>query len=159
MFRARFNSLETKDTAEKFGSLVAARKRPSFPAALILSFSPCGSPRHEKSQVGLSSDCLSVYCSGEAEAVTGLHLKICRRIVCNLIQRDLCCFVLPPLLTAFASLVPLPSLSWTTLIGNKFLPYFLIQVSLTVVMVLLLWLPSPSPAKMPLLSPAGSNYE
>ena len=87
------------------------------------------------------------------------YLKICRRIVCNLIQRDLRFFVLAPLLTGVASLVPLPSLSWTKFISNKFLPYFLFQISIIVVMVLLLWLPSPSPVKMPFLSPAGSNYD
>lgn len=88
-----------------------------------------------------------------------LHLKIYRRIVCNFVQRDLRFSVLAPLLTAFASLVLLLSLPQTKFIGNKFLPYFLFQISLIVVMVLLLWLPSTSLAKMPFLSPAGSNYD
>lgn len=86
------------------------------------------------------------------------HLKICRT-VCTLIQGHLCFFVLAPALTAMASLALLLSLLQTKFISNKFLLYFMFQVSLVVVMVLLLWLPSPSPAKMPSLYPAGSNYD
>jgi len=70
------------------------------------------------------------------------HLKICRQIMCNLIQRHMYFSVLAPLLAMVASLVSLPLLLWAKFIGDKFLPYFLFQISLTVVMVLLLWLPS-----------------